>query len=118
MEKHKDSLSVDNILFLCLSVLVYSCAGIFTKLASSHTFLSPPYIACLCGIIVVLGTYAVLWQTALKRIPLSQAYPFRSLGVVYGLAIAFYAFHEAVTWQNILGAGIVISGILILTTGK
>ena len=97
--KQTRSLSVKSAIFLCVVVAVYSMSGFFTKLASSYDFLTFPYIACLLGVVVVLGLYAVLWQTALKRIPLSQAYPFRSLSVVFGLGIAYFAFHENVTWK-------------------
>lgn len=70
------------------------------------------------AVVGVLGIYAVLWQMILKRVPLSVAYPFRSLGVVYGLAIAGFAFHEPITWQNLLGGAIVMFGLFIMTTGK
>lgn len=112
------SVRLAEILFLSFSIAVYAVSGFFTKLASGFTFLSTAYFLCLGGAVTVLAIYAVLWQIALKRVPLNLAYPFRSLGVVYGLAIAYFAFHEDVTWQNIIGAIIVLSGLLIITTGK
>lgn len=114
----KSTLSSVNYLLLCLAVAIYSLSGLFSKAASFYDFLSPKYTLSLVAVVGVLGIYAVLWQIALKRVPLSQAYPFRSLGVVYGLAIAYFAFHEDVTWQNLIGAIIVLSGLLIITTGK
>ena len=66
----------------------------------------------------MLGTYAILWQMALKKVPLNKAYLFRSLGVVYGLAIAYFIFCESITWGNLLGGGIVLGGLLILMTDK
>ena len=108
------TLSVRNILFLCFAVAVYSASGFFSKMASRFDFLSFPYLLCLGGVIFVLGTYAILWQMALKRIPLNKAYLFRSLGVVYGLAIAFFVFRESITWGNLLGGGIVLGGLLVL----
>ena len=105
-------------MLLGASIFVYSLSGLFSKLASSYVFLSYPYILCLIGVVGVLGCYAVLWQVALKKIPLSRAYPFRSLSIVFGLAIAFFAFHEIVTWQNFIGCFIVIVGLLIITTGR
>ncbi len=107
-----------DILYLSFSIAVYAVSGYFTKLASGFTFLSTAYLLCLGGAITVLAIYAVLWQMALKRVPLTQAYPFRSLGIIYGLAIAYLAFHEDVTWHNLIGAIIVLSGLLIITTGK
>ncbi len=110
------ALSVRNILFLCFAVAVYSASGIFTKIASKHEFLSFPYFLCLGGVVLVLGAYAILWQMALIKVPLNKAYLFRSLGVVYGLAIAYFVFHETITWGNLLGGGIVLGGLLVLMT--
>ena len=112
------TLSVRNILSLCFAVAVYSASGLFAKMASKHDFLSYPYLFFLGGVVLVLGTYAVLWQIALKKVPLSQAYPFRSIGVVFGLAIAGLVFHEAITLFNILGGILVIVGLLVITTSK
>ena len=112
------SLRVVDSLFLCISIAVYAMSGFFTKLASGYAFLSASYLFCLGGAVIVLAVYAVLWQMILKRVPLSVAYPFRSLGVVYGLAIAGFAFHEPITWQNILGGAIVMLGLFIMTTDK
>ena len=111
-------LTIRSVLFLTFAVAVYSSAAFFSKLASGFVFLSLPYICCLGGVIIVLGIYAVLWQMALKRAPLNKAYLFRSLGVVFGLAIAYFAFHESISWQNLLGASIVLCGLLILLSEK
>ena len=111
-------LTIRNALFLTFSVSVYSSAAFFSKLASGCDFLSLPYICCLAGVVIVLGIYAVLWQMALKCVPLNQAYLFRSLGVVFGLAIAYFAFHESISWQNLLGASIVLCGLIILLSEK
>lgn len=116
--KQQSTISARNALFLCIVVAVYSLSGIFTKQASTYEFLSIPYLGCLLGVILVFAAYAVLWQMILKRVPLSVAYPFRSLGVVYGLAIAGFAFHEPVTWQNMFGGAIVIFGLYVMMTGK
>ena len=103
------------ILFLCFAVAVYSLSGLFSKLASGYEFLSVSYIASLSGVVFVLGLYAILWQIILKRVPLSQAYPFRSLGIVYGLVIAYFIFGEDVTIMNIIGSGMVLVGLLLMT---
>jgi len=114
----KSTLSSVNFLLLCLAVAIYSLSGFFSKTASYYDFLSPIYTLCLVAVVGVLGVYAILWQMILKRVPLSVAYPFRSLGVIYGLAIAGFAFHEPITWQNLLGGAIVMLGLFIMTTDK
>ena len=105
-------------LFLCLAVAIYSTSGIFSKLASGYEFLSYSYLLCLGGVVCVLGVYAVLWQMALKRVALNQAYLFRSLGLVYGLCIANFIFNEKITVQNIAGCCLVLTGMLLLLTKK
>lgn len=114
----QNKLTIGRIIFLCFSIAIYSLSGFFTKLAAGYAFISMPYLLCLIAVFGVLGIYAVLWQMILKRVPLSMAYPFRSLGVVYGLAIAGFAFHELITWQNILGGAIVMFGLFIMATDK
>lgn len=116
--KTANKLTIQSALFLTFAVAVYSFAGFFSKLASNYDFLSLPYLCCLGGVVIVLGLYAVLWQFALKRVPLNQAYLFRSLGLVFGLAIAFLVFHESISQQNLLGAGIVLCGLIILLSAK
>lgn len=111
-------LTIGSALFLAFAVAVYSSSGFFTKLASQYEFISTTYILCLFGVVVVLGIYAVLWQIALKMVNLNQAYLFRSLGLIYGLCIAYFAFHESISWQNVLGALIVLFGLLILLSEK
>lgn len=98
----------------CIAVAIYSLSGFFTKLASRCEFLSLPYLTFLFCVLVVLGCYAVLWQMILKRIPLSRAYMFRSLGVIYGLLIACFAFGERITTPNILGCTTVMLGLRVL----
>ena len=112
--KSSDKITIPKVLFLTFAVAVYSSASIFSKLASGYDFLSLPYICSLGGVIIVMGIYAVLWQMSLKRVPLNQAYLFRSLGLVFGLVIAHLAFQELISWQNLLGAAIVLCGLLIL----
>lgn len=107
-----------NTLFLCFVVALYSCSGLFTKLASNCGFLSFSYIFYLCVTVAILGLYAVLWQVVLKRVPLSTAYMFRSFGLVYSLIIAHFVFDEIILLQNIIGCGFVITGLIIIAQGE
>ena len=114
MSEKQTILSLKNILFLCITIAIYSLSDLLSKLASECDFLSDLYVVYLSGAVLVLVLYALLWQMVLKRIPLNKAYMFRSLGVVYGLGIAFLVFHENITWLNIWGSTLVLSGLLIL----
>lgn len=115
---NRKSLSISYALFLCANIAVYSLSGLFVKLASGYAFMSMPYLLCLFGAVFVLGLYAIMWQMTLKRVKLSQAYMFRSLGTIYSLLIAYFVFNEQITTCNILGCTLVVAGILILLGGK
>lgn len=95
------------------SFAIYSCSGIFSKLASGQSFLSLPYIAFIAGTVFVLGVYAVLWQQIIKRMPVGDAYLFKGTGVVFGLFIAHFMFGEVITLNNVIGSAVIIAGITL-----
>ena len=93
--------------------LIYACTYICMKMASAHEFLTTPYILWIIGAIGVMGIYAVLWQQILARVPLSTAYMFKGTSLVFVLLLSALLFHEGITWQNILGSTIIVSGIIL-----
>lgn len=100
-------------IFLVIINLLYACVSIFTKLASQQEFMSWNYILCLIGAVGVIGLYAVLWQQVLKRIELSVAYMFKGTGLIFVMLLAHVLFGEQITWNNVVGAIIIISGIVL-----
>lgn len=113
----KRTISYGNVALLCIAVAIYSLSGLFSKTASFYDFLSLYYLLCLLGVIAVLGIYAILWQVALKKVSLNIAYLFKSFGLVFGLLIAYFAFGEDISLQNIIGCGLVMSGLMIIARG-
>ncbi|MBQ0142156.1 MAG: EamA family transporter [Prevotellaceae bacterium] len=93
--------------------LLYACVTIFTKYASQQEIMSINYLLGLGGAVVVMGIYAILWQQVLKRIELSTAYMFKGTSLVFVLLLAALLFDESITWTNIVGAMIIISGIAL-----
>lgn len=93
--------------------LLYACVSIFTKYASQSEFLSWGYVWAVAGAIGVMGLYAVLWQQVLKRIELSLAYMFKGTSIVFVMLLAHVIFGEQITWNNIVGAIIIVSGIML-----
>lgn len=92
---------------------LYACVSVFTKYASEQIVLSARYILAFVGAVGVMGIYAVLWQQVLRRIDLSIAYMFKGTSFVFVMLLAFCLFEEPVTWQNIIGACIIIIGIVL-----
>lgn len=98
---------------LILAIAIYSLVGVMTRCASMYPFLSWQYILWVIGAIGVLGVYAIIWQQIIQRIPISTAYMFRGLGLVFSLCFCYCLFNEQITMHNIIGAIIVIAGITL-----
>ncbi len=118
MNKESTEISIQNVLFLILLFAIYSLSGVFSKIASRYTFISPQYILCVCAIIGLLGFYAIMWQIVLKKIPLSKAYLFKSIGIIFSMIYAAFLFNEPFTINNIIGSSMIISGVSILSYKK
>ena len=69
-------------------------------------------------IIAGLGCYVisvVVWILGLSRVDVSIAYPLLSLGYVLNAAAAWWLFGEAMTPMRVVGIGVIIVGVYILT---
>ena len=64
--------------------------------------------------IIALILQAVVWSYALKRVPLSKAYPCMSLVFVLNLFAAWYIFNESVKINHVAGIIVIILGVIIL----
>lgn len=93
--------------------MLYACVSLFTKYASQQEFMSWNYMLGLIGAVGVMGLYAILWQQVLKRIELSMAYMFKGTSLIFVMLLAYVLFGEQITWNNIIGAIIIISGIVL-----
>lgn len=61
----------------------------------------------------MLGGYAIGWQQILKRMPLTVAFANKAITVVWGMLWGFLLFGEEITWQMVVGAIVVITGVVI-----
>ena len=92
---------------------LYACVTLFTKYAAQQEFMSMPYCLALCGAIGVMGMYAICWQQVLKRIDLSTAYMFKGTSLIFVILLAYALFGEAITLMNIIGAIVIVLGIIL-----
>ena len=58
---------------------------------------------------------AVLWQKLLNYVKLSEIYPYTSLVQILILIYSVVFFHETVTFYNVLGLTIMLSGIFYMS---
>ena len=91
-------------------------SGIASKLAAGEKFLSPKFILYYAIIIGLLGVYAIVWQQIIKRVPLTTAYANRAVTIVWGIIWGVLFFHENVTPLKVIGAVIVIVGVVLFAT--
>ena len=98
---------------LCIAYFLYSCDSVFTRLAAGCEFLSWGYCGYVLAAVAVLGVYAVLWQQIIKRMPISDAYMFKGLTIIFVLILASLFFGEKVSTMNCIGAAIIIGGIAL-----
>ena len=95
--------------------LVYACTSICTKMASRQEMLSWPYLLWIGGAIGVIGVYALLWQQVITRMPLSTAYMFKGTSLIFVLLFSVLLFGEGITLNNVIGAVIIIIGIVLFS---
>lgn len=104
-------------LILHLILLFYSLSGICSKIASSKHFLSLEFILFYGLVLFIMAVYALLWQQVLKSIPLNIAYANKAITLIWGMVWGVIVFKEQITISNIIGAVIVLAGVLLMVTG-
>ena len=112
----KRSITLKNIIFLQLIVIVFTFSGVAAKMASGERFLSPRFILFFGIQLGILGIYAILWQQIIKRFDLSVAYANRAMAIMWSMLWAVVFFHEEISVQNVIGVLIVIIGIVIVNS--
>ncbi len=113
IEKKKYS-GILKYLFLHLVIFQLSIGGILSKHAAAQDFLSFDFCLYYGLMIVNLGVYAILWQQIIKKIPLTTAFCNKSVSIIWGMMWGAFLFHETITWNMIVGAVIVVAGVLLV----
>ena len=104
------------ILALNVLLMFFSLGGIFSKLASKQPFLSLKFILCYGALRFIMFVYAIGWQQVIKRLPLTMAYANRAVTIVWGIIWGLLFFNEKLNVGKIIGAVIVIAGVLLYVT--
>ena len=99
------------------AVIFRSFAAVAAKAAAAtgetmaSSILNPWY----GGVLGFLFLQALCWIMALRRIPLTVAYPFMSLVFALNLAAARWIFAERVAPAHVWGVVLVIAGVWVLS---
>ena len=111
-------LSVIWLVVLHAAFLIYSTSSLVSKLAAGEEFLSVRFCGLYACMILLLGVYAVVWQQVLKRLPLVFAYANKAVTVIWGMVFGYLIFGELITVTKIIGALVVVVGIVIFSLGE
>ena len=110
------SKNTKTILALNILLMFFSLGGIFSKLASKQSFLSLEFILCYGALLFIMFVYAIGWQQIIKRLPLTTAYANRAVTIVWGIIWGLLIFNEKLNVGKVIGAVIVIAGVLLYVT--
>lgn len=101
--------------FLALAILGEVVATTFLKFTSGERQLWWAYPIVGVGYIFA---FAMLSLTLSRGVPLGIAYAlWAGIGVVLVALISWIAFHESLTWLQVLGMGLVVTGAILLELG-
>ncbi len=107
--------------FLHLCVLVFTLTEIFGKLAAIsykaqgiHSIKLYIYLALMLSVCMF---YAFCWQKIIKHFDLHTAYANRAMYLVWSQIWAALIFSETITLKNIVGMLVVMTGVILVSTG-
>ena len=106
---------VKTLLVLHVLLLFMSLADVASKFAAGFDFISLGFIVCYALVLIILVIYALGWQQVIKRMPLTTAYANRGITVVWGIFWGAVFFSEAITPFKIVGAAMIIVGIVLFS---
>lgn len=99
-------------------LLLYSLAGVFSKLASGQPFLTLRFCLLYSGVLAILGFYALAWQQIIKRLPLTTAFANKAVTTAWGLVWGALFFHESITLGKVLGVALIILGVALFSRSE
>lgn len=107
--------------YLHLCILVFSMTEIFGKFAAitykQQGLYNAKFWVFLFLMLFVCVFYALCWQQVIKHFDLHTAYANRAMYLVWSQIWASVVFSEVITPKNILGMLIVMTGVILVSTG-
>lgn len=104
---------INSVILLNVIMLIYSLSSVFSKKAAENDFLSKGFVIFYVLVLFSLGVYAIGWQQVIKYIPLTTAFSNKAVTIVWGMVWGYVLFHERISSGKIIGALLIIVGIII-----
>jgi len=115
---------------ILLSSIVLGAAGQLMLRYSARLLVAPSQIGIWRWLVTVFTTPSILgafaffaisslgWIVALRETPLTVAYPMGALAYIIIFAGSYFLFAEPITWAKIIGAALIVTGIIIIHLGR
>ena len=104
------------IMLLQLAILLFACCTLLKKLAAQHPTLSLSWCLLYGSGVLILGSYALIWQQFLRRMPLVTVYANRATAIFWSMIFGYFLFHEQIRWNMIAGVAVIFIGIYLVVT--
>lgn len=117
-KRGKLEVSLGWFLILHLSLIVNSMAGAASKMAGRQKFLSLKFFFFYGLVLVITFAFALVWQQVLKHMSLTFAFTNKPITMIWGIIWGVLIFQEKVTWNMLLGSGVILAGIIIGVSGN
>jgi len=111
----KKTNSLKDYILLYSGLLIYSLCSVMSKFASNYTVGSVQFCLFYSVSLMNLAIYALFWQQILKRFLLTKAYANRPMATVFGMLWGSLLFHEEITTNMLIGTGIIMLGIWMVS---
>ena len=114
-QKKKNRLEIPLFWFFILHLTLFlnSTTGVVSKFAGRAKFLSIRFFLLYTLLMMICISFAILWQQVLKRMSLTFAFMNKPITVIYSLLWGKFLFKEQVTPKMIIGAIVIMIGIVI-----
>lgn len=114
----KETKSIKKYIQLHLVILIYTLSSVCSKLVAesinSDGLFSLKTIVFLGILFLSLAVYAVFWQQIIKKVDLTVAYVNKGVTILWTLFWSVILFNETITINSLIGALIVIAGIVVV----
>lgn len=103
---------------LHLSLILNSLAGTASKMAGRQEFLSLSFFFFYGLVLFITFAFALIWQQVLKHMSLTFAFTNKPITMIYSLVWAALIWHEPVNPKMVIGALIILAGIVMGVSGN
>lgn len=102
------------VLWIFGTYLVYSFVAVISKVAATKNFLSLYFIITVSAIFICMAVYAIIYQQLIKKVDLSIVYSMKGIVIIYNLIWAAVIFKEEITFFNVIGSLLILTGIYLV----